>query len=246
MKRLILLAVAAAITMLSCSKNEDNSVSLSKMSYTLYHSQTENIQGENVTVLVWDSDNEFVATVSNGVIKGQFVGKTTVRESSRRPSFNVEVKPKYNLYTEPDMDWGASISTIRSRYGTPYSSDSNTLLYKSTNSNVPYYMYYFENGKLKYSSAIVKLSASSVLVDFLTERYLAVDVNMSTYTATLVHCYGKISDPKFDYGVGFTYSSSVGGLLVIYLPNSSSDTRADKDIQQCIENILVEKGINVE
>ncbi len=245
MKNLFLLAVAAVMLMPSCSKDEDNGASLSKVSYTLYHSQTENIQGDNVSDLDWDSENEFVATVSDGVIKGQFVGKTTVRESSHRLSFNVEVKPKYNLYTEPDIDWGASITTIRNRYGTPYSSDSEMLLYKSSNNSVPYYMYYFENGRLKYSYALVKLSASSALVDFLTERYLAVDVDMSTYTATFTHFYGKISDPQFDYAVGFTYSSSIGGILVCYAPESSTYTRTDKEIQQRIENLLIEKGIRM-
>ncbi len=245
MKKLFLLAVAAVMLMSSCSKDEDNGASLSKVSYTLYHSQTENIQGDNVSGLDWDSENEFVATVSDGVIKGQFVGKTTVRESSHRFIFNVEVKPKYNLYTEPDMDWGASMTTIRNRFGTPYSSDSEMLLYKSSNNSVPYYMYYFENGRLKYSGALVKLSASSALVDFLTERYLAVDVNMSTYTATFTHLYGKISNPQCDYAVAFTYSSSIGGILVCYAPESSTYTRTDKEIQQRIENLLIEKGIRM-
>ncbi len=245
MKKLFLLAVVSAFVMASCSKNEEKDVSLLKKSYTLYHSQTENIQGDNVSDLDWDSENEFVATVSDGVIKGQFVGKTSVRESSHGLSFNVEVKHKYNLYTEPDIDWGASITTIRNRYGTPYSSDSEMLLYKSINNSVPYYMYYFENGRLKYSSALVKLSASSALVDFLTERYLALDVDMSTYTASFAHFYGKISNPQCDYAVAFTYSSSIGGIIVTYAPNSSTYTRTDKEIQQRIENLLIEKGIRM-
>lgn len=246
MKRLFLLAVTAAMLMLACSKNEDNDVSLSKVFYILYHSQTENIQGENVSNLNWDSNNEFVATVSDGVITGQFVGQTAVSESAHKLAFNVEVKPKYNLYAEPDMDWGASITTIKSRHGAPYISDSEMLMYESGNDDVPYYMYYFENGKLKYSYALVKLSAGSTLVDFLAERYLTVDVNISTYTATYLHLYGKKSNPQSDYGVSFTYSSSVGGILVVYAPITSYDTRTNKDIQQYMENMLVERGLVVE
>lgn len=245
MKKLFLLAVAAAFVMASCSKNEENDVSLSKRSYTLYHSQSENIQGENVSSLDWVSDNEFVATISDEVIEGQFVGETNVKEISHGLSFSVEVKPKYNLYDEPNMDWGASMATIRNHYGTPYRSDSKVLIYESANNNVPYYMYMFENGKLKDSFVIVKLSASSALVDFLTERYLPIDVDMSTYTAYLIHCYGKISDPKNDYGVSFRYLSSVGGILVLYT-QMPSDTKANMDIQQDIENLLIEKGIKVE
>ena len=115
MKKLFLLALVATMSMTSCSK-EESEVSLSKMSYTLYHSQNEKIQGTNVNNLKWQSDNDFVAIISDGVIKGQFVGKTNVRESAHRLSFNVEVKPKYNLYDEPDMDWGTSIATIKSCY----------------------------------------------------------------------------------------------------------------------------------
>lgn len=245
MKKLLLLAIAAAMSMWSCSKNENNDAWLSEMSYTLYPSQTERIQGENVSNLNWDSHNEFVAMISGGVITGQFVGQTIVSESAHKLVFQVEVKPKYNLYTEPDMDWGASTTTIKKRYGTPYTSDSDMLMYKSNNDNVPYLIYYFENGKLKYSGALVKLSASSALVDFLSERYIAIDVNMSTYTASFTHCYGKLSDPQIDYAVMLTYSSSIGGLLVTYA-QVSSNTRTNIDTQQRIESLLVEKGIKME
>lgn len=160
------------------------------------------------------------------------------------------------------MNWGTSMTAIKSYYGTHYLLDSNTLLYKSNNGNVPYYIYIFENGKLKYSSAIVKLSASSALVDFLAERYLTVSVNTSTYTATYAHCYGKKTDPKCDYGVAFTYNSSIGGLLVAYAPISTSNstsnsklnftivnnnyTRANMDMSKYIEEIFVKNNIKVE
>lgn len=246
MKKMFFWAIAAAVAMASCSKNEED-VSLSKMSYTLYHSQNENIQGVNVSNLNWSSDNEFVAMISNGAIEGQFVGKTIVRESDHGLSFNVEVKPKYSLYEEPCLDFGVSMETIRSRYGTPYASESESLLYKNSNKNAPYYLYAFENGKLKYSYVVaIPLSAAYSLVDFLSERYLTADVDMNTYTAAYMHCYGKIADPKCDYFVGFTYNFSIDGFLVVYSNNASSNTRTCIDISKHIEDVLIKYNIKAE
>ncbi len=243
MKKLFLLAVVA-IGFISCSKNENDA--LSKRYYTLYHSQKENIQCENASIYDWVSNNEFVATISNGVIEGQFVGETGVKEPAHGLSFFVQVKPKYNLYDEPDLNWGASIETIRNRYGTPYSSDSELLVYKSSNSNVLDYMYMFNNNKLMCSCVIVPLSAASALGDFLAERYVLIGGNVDKYEAYLCHCYGKISDPKYDYAVAFKVNT--GGILVAYISKSAfTGTRVDItdiiDIQQRIENLLVEKGI---
>lgn len=249
MKKLFFVAVIAAIMMMSCSKNEDNRASLSKKSYTLYHSQTEIIQGTNVSALDWEVDNEFVATVSEGVITGQFVGTTSIKESAYQLSFNVEVLPKYNLYDEPCLDFGvATMETIRSMYGTPASYDSESLIYNSNNKNAPYYIYLFRNGRLYSSGVVVKLSAGSALADFLMERYLTVDVNMNTYTATFAHCYGKLANPQYDYSVGFTYSSSIGGLLVVYVANSSIYTRGIdlEALKEDIEDVVSINSIRID
>ncbi len=238
-------AIAAAVAMASCSKNEED-VSLSKMSYTLYHSQNENIQGVNVSNLNWSSDNEFVAMISNGVIESQFVGKTIVREFDHGLSFNVEVIPKYSLYEEPCLDFGASMETIRSRYGTPYISDLEYLIYKSSNENAPYYWYMFENGKLRSSCVIVQLSAAYPLENFLSERYLTLEGDMNT--KSFAHFYGEITDPKVDYGVGVTYNSSVDGLVVVYsnLSDLNTKTRTSIDISKHIEDALIKYNIKAE
>lgn len=239
MKKLFLLALVATMSMTSCSK-EENEVSLSKMSYTLYHSQNEKIQGTNVNNLNWQSNNDFVAIISDGVIKGQFVGKTNVHESAHGLSFNVEVKPKYNLYDEPDMDWGTSIATIKSRYGTPYSSNSESLIYKSDNKNAPYYIYVFKNGIMQSCGLVVPLSAASLLVDFLSERYLTYDVDMSKYTANFAHCYGSIVNPQIDYIIEMAYSSSMGGIVVAYVP---TNTKANVAVNEKIADFLIDVKI---
>lgn len=220
--------------------------SLSENHYVLHHSETEPIQGINVSDLEWESEDEFVAMVSDGVIKGQFVGKTNIGESEHGLSFTVEVKPEYNLYDAPDMNWGASMASIKNRYGTPYRSDSDALLYESENPNAPYYMYVFENGFLSYSYVIVPLSAASLLVDFLSERYMAVEVDTNKKTAYFSHCYGKISSPDSDYAVGFEYNSSLGGFLVCYAPVSTSAKSRNVDILKSTKEFLSGNNIIVE
>lgn len=218
----LMLLLATIITFGSCGGDDDepDSSKLTKTSYSMYHEDEQNIEGTNVKDLVWNSDNEFVATVEHGIIKGQFVGNTTV-QSTNNLSFSVEVKPLYHTYDEPCLDWGASKSTIKAKYGTPKSEDSSSLLYQTSNSKAPIMLFMFENGKLSGSGVVCKISVASQLADFLIERYVPIKVDTDSYTATLLHCYGKLSDPQVDYGVVMQYSSSIGGILVAYTPTKS-------------------------
>lgn len=95
----LMLLFATIFTFTSCGGDDDepDNTKLSKTSYSLYHEENQEIEGTNVSGLVWDSENEFVATVKNGVITGQFVGKTMVK-SSKNLSFTAEVKPRYHTY----------------------------------------------------------------------------------------------------------------------------------------------------
>lgn len=224
----LMLLLATTITFSSCGGDDDepDNSTLTKTSYSMYHEDERNIEGTNVIDLAWNSDNEFVATVEHGVITGQFVGKTTV-QSTNNLSFSVEVKPLYHTYDEPCLDWGASKSTIKAKYGTPKSEDSSNLLYQTSNSNAPIMLFMFENGKLSSSGVVCKISAVSQLADFLLERYVPVKVDTNNYSATLLHCYGKISDPQVDYGVAMQYSSSIGGILVAYAPTTSTSRSSE-------------------
>ena len=224
MKKVLLLALIAAMPVVSCTN--EVKATLSKTHYTLYHSTTEKIQGTDVENIDWQSNNEFVATISNDVIEGQHVGNTRVESPKGGLVFSVEVKPRYSLYDEPDMDWGASKATIMSRHGKPYISTDDVLFYESGNQNVPLYGYLFKNDELYSSAVFAKVSAISNLIDFLTERYITIKVDESTYTAYFTHCSGKIKDPKIDYAVGMSYSSSIGAIQVLYI-NTENNTKSD-------------------
>lgn len=226
-----MLLLATLLTFTACGgDDEPDNTKLSQTSYTTYHDDTQEIKGTNLSDIVWSSENEFVATVKNNVITGQYVGKTMVKSTTKNMSFSVEVKPKYNTYEEPYLDWGASKSAIKAKYGTPKSEDTNSLLYQTSNSSAPIMLYVFENGKMSTCGVVCKISTAYELGDFLVERYVPVKVDVDNYSATLLHCYGKISDPQVDYGVAMQYNSSIGGILVAYTHVNSSKSRSVDNI----------------
>jgi len=228
----LMLLLATQLTFTACSGDdvEPDNTKLSQTSYTMYHEDTQNIKGSNVSDIVWSSENEFVATVKNNVITGKYVGKTTVNSATKNLTFSVEVKPKYKTYEEPSLNWGASKSDIKAKYGTPQSEATNSLLYQTSNPNAPIMLYVFENGKMSTCGVVCKVSTAYELGDFLVERYVPVKVDIDNYSATFLHCYGKISNPQVDYGVGMQYNSSIGGILVAYTNLNSSRSRSGDTI----------------
>lgn len=228
MKKLLLLVAMATMAFTGCSKDDDSNKSqLLNKSYSMYHEDTQPIEGTNISDLTWDSENEFVATVKGNTITGQFIGKTTVRSTTDGLSFTVEVNPRYHLYNEPLLDFGASKAEIKAKRGTPTSEDTTSLLYETGNVNAPYELYVFQNGGLYTCGVTCKLSVASTLADFLIERYLTINVDMNKYSATFMHCYGKINDPQVDYGVGMQYKS---GILLIGYTEIKDKTRSSLDI----------------
>lgn len=226
-----MLLFATLLSFTSCGgDDEPDNTKLSQTSYTMYHEDTQEIKGSNLSDIVWSSENEFVATVKNNVITGQYVGKTTIKSTIENMSFSVEVKPKYHTYEEPYLDWGASKSAIKAKCGTPKSEDTNSLLYQTSNSSAPIMLYVFENGKMSTCGVVCKISTAYELGDFLVERYVPVEVDVDTYSATLLHCYGKMSDPQVDYGVAMQYDSSIGGILIAYTHVNNSKSRGADNI----------------
>ena len=217
------LLCATMVCATSCEQDEGevtNQVLLSKTSYTMYSDATTTIEGSNLTNAIWSSNNEFVATANGSSLSSDKVGSTNLYCNGQKIS--VIVKPRYSLYTEPDMSWGSSKSSIISKYGTPFADDGQIIMYKTTNSSVPYIAYMFNETGLSSCGAVVQLTAGSSLVDFLGERYVFYSLNTSTYTASFAHCYGRKDNPQVDYGGQMAYQSSIGGILVVYASNNST------------------------
>ncbi|MBE6182369.1 MAG: hypothetical protein E7148_06720 [Rikenellaceae bacterium] len=219
----LMLLCATMVGTMSCEQEGEDAgsqVLLSRTSYIMYSDATITIDGSGLTNVTWSSNNEYVATANGNTLSSDKVGSTKLYCNGQRIS--VIVKPRYSLYTEPDMSWGSSKSSIISKYGTPFADDGQTIMYETTNTSVPYIAYMFNETGLFSCGAVVKLTAGSALVDFLGERYVFYSVNTSTYTATFAHCYGRKDNPQVDYAGKMAYQSSIGGILVVYASNSST------------------------
>lgn len=220
-----MLLCTVAIGFVSC-QSENQDLNLTKTNYTLYSDATTKIEGSDLSNTVWDSDNEFVAVAEGDVLTSKLVGSTTIK--SGNSNIFVTVKPRYTLYKEPEMLWGCTKKQIIAKCGTPTSTSGDTVIYETGNYAAPYELYLFENDRLTSCGVLVQLSYSSNLIDFIGERYVIIAVEGAT--ATFVHCYGKISDPKFDYGGQLAYQSSLGGLLVGYVANSSNSSSSEVSV----------------
>ena len=236
---LMLLFATMLLLLTGCSKDEPDKSKLSQQLYSMYPEETQDIQGTNLSDVIWDSNNEFATTVQNNVITGRYVGNAIVRSTTGNLVFSVNVSPKYHTYTEPSLEWGASKSEIRKIYGAPDSEKDNALFYKTTNTDAPIMIFMFKNDGMYTCGVLCKYSSASQLGNFLAERYVPVDVDYSNYTATMLHCYGKISEPQVDYGVAMQVSSSVGGILVAYTRvNGTNSTRGvDIDYDGAIKSL---------
>lgn len=85
-----MLLLATLFMFTACGDDELDNIKLSKTTYTMNHKESQKIEGTNVADIVWNPDNEFVATVKDNTITGQYVGKTTVKSATKNLVFFVE------------------------------------------------------------------------------------------------------------------------------------------------------------
>lgn len=217
-----LLYIVAITSSYSCGEYDDWEylITLYKTFYIMHPNEIATIDGCGLDVAKWNSKNEFVAVAKADKITSNKIGTTTISYNGQ--GIRVTVNPNHHLYTEPDMSWGSNKSSIISKYGVPYADNGNTILYKTSNSDVPFIAYMFNEGGLFSCGAIVLLSAGGRLLDFLDERYVFYSVNIYDYTASFAHCYGKKDNPQIDYAGQMAYQSSIGGILVVYANNRST------------------------
>jgi hypothetical protein len=113
-------------------------------------------------------------------------------------NFKLIVKPKSNLYPEPDVKFGDSKSSIVAKFGTPddeTSDETSSLIAYSDYSNAaPDLIFVFDSSnKLSGYAVVVRSMYSSIVADFLSERYLFVNEedNLFMFINGLnnKHCY---------------------------------------------------------
>ncbi|MDR3119131.1 MAG: hypothetical protein LBU44_06905 [Mediterranea sp.] len=224
-KRLVLLIGVLPIVFAGCSKDDDTDViSLKVSEKTLYFEDKYQIEATSEAAINYTVENEYHAKVSEtGLVAARFVGETNVLLSNGKDTknFKVIVRPKSNLYPEPDVKFGDSKSSIIAKFGTPDSETSSAIAYADYSNTAPVLMFAFDSAnKLDSYILMVKSMYSSTLADFLLERYLAVSekdglflfINgLNTTTATMA--------------IGLQlYNTSFWS--VTYIPSTSTSTKS--------------------
>lgn len=219
----LLLLLALLSLCLSCSENT-TPLTLNTTSVSLY-SGDEHMITSNGTNVSFKSRNPYIAGVneSTGKVIGRTIGKTIIDVTSDQGSaqLNIQVKPKYNTYVEPCIDFYQSKNYIISMFGTPDSETDEGIMYVYPDNKKHFAdMYAFENNKLSVSYAIMHQDYAAEAMKFLGERYIPVGISdggayvfangISEETATMLVSMSKMSGYKF--------------YMIIYMP-SPSNTR---------------------
>ena len=228
MKKMLftLLSMVTVMCLNSCSNDEpSNQEKLSKTNVILYVGETEIITYEGNEYCYWYSENEKIASVDEGKISTNLVGKTKIYANNL--VCNVEVLPNLTSYDEPYLKWGATRSEVKN-YMSSYTLSKETsdqLVYIGVGNEFAY-VYLFENGILTNASMGIYYSNSEGLVDFMAERY--------NFSNEIDGYYTFVSPDDKTYGA---ISLEDSYIMVLYMPRSN--TRALPVIN--IEDIHREK-----
>lgn len=220
--RKILFLVTTVITMAGCSSSDESKLTLSTNHVSLYSEETETITASDKAT--WSSDDEFVASVNNnGTISGEHVGTTVVTAASNngQGKCTVEVKAKYNTYTDPIFEFEASKSTIKTKEKRTLDDEKEeSLLFKPEKSTIGGVGYLFKNGKMNAIAVNVKTSSALEATKFLIERYLVVGAGVGNIAGAMINNLPNKAT------MGITMSVESGYVLVLYMPYNKNKNRS--------------------
>jgi hypothetical protein len=208
--------------MLFGCKKENDDIALSVSKTYLYYDDTYQIEATSDFPVTYVSENEYHAKVSDaGLVTARHIGETNIILSNGKTTtkFNVTVKPRQNLYVEPNVKFGDTRSSIIAKFGTPddVSSDGSSILYMDYSSSAAGLMFSFDdNDKLDGYSLMIKSFYASQLADFLIERYQIVSEKNGLYLFI-----NSMLPSTATMAVGLQiYNSSY--LIVTYIPGTTA------------------------
>ncbi len=235
-KRLTLLAalIFALASLSSCSSDDDEQQGPKHEDVNLSTGETYSIStGGN-----WQSAEPLIASVSGNIVTAQRVGTTTI--SSESSSFQLTVNPRYNLYDTPCLQWGASpsyVNTFMDGYNM-LKVEGNIVMYDGKGGATSY-AYLFENNRLKSSAVLVDAMAyGDALVDYLTERYIVIDVNESENYVMMVNI-----EQDMALMISFYVISSNLYSMVLYTSIDSTESRTRNSVSHEMEHAIKELNI---
>lgn len=171
----LLLITVLVFTLSSCEKEKANLISVTVLEKTFNFEDEYQIEATSKSAISYTVENEYNAKITQtGYLTAGRVGETTIslNNSEDQKTFKVIVKPKYNLYPEPNIKFGATKNSIISQFGSDYIETEGNIAYSNT---APIILFLFDASKKLESYAIIVESIySSTLGSFLVERYLPV------------------------------------------------------------------------
>lgn len=246
MKKFLYLTLAAIMTA-SCS-NSGNDNRLKQSDYTVNYGESIKIDGEGSVKI----ENTFIASFSNGEIKGNHVGQTTgVYDGEQQISINV--LPKYTYIDYPVCEWGISASELKSKHkaGVLADEDGKSVTYaiNSGTKRKHSYTYVFSNNKLVYCFLIVPFTDAKVIVDWLGQKFNlgltgddtvfsgGFDANTTEEATTILGIASSTLNTKL-------YSYSLGYTLIFMDPLYNTSTTKAYEIDSFnIERLIKEFNI---
>ena len=147
MRKIYFLLPVLCLTILftSCKEDEKNDLNISPVEMNLTVGDTKIIKvNDGVSGYYFTSGNEYIASVEkDGVITAIRIGETeiTVRDKNNSSAkCKVKITGKSKMYTEPCMQFGASISQVKSfEKRTLRGEDDESLVYLGENKYVDMY-----------------------------------------------------------------------------------------------------------
>lgn len=175
----IFILVICMIALASCKKDEQaNIINIKNINETMYSGDSVNINAQSSLPLVYASANEYNAIVSkSGIITAFFIGETdiSVTDGTQTKLVHVRVKPKYDLYPDPFLQFGETRNSLIYKLGQPSQKTDSAIFYLNYSESAQVIEYLFDSSnKLKSVAVFVKTSYSSELGGFLAERYFPI------------------------------------------------------------------------
>lgn len=228
MRKHIILSAIVVLAFLSMSCKKDEKINLLSTEISLYHLDKCSIQATSSLPITYTSSNEFHAKVNTaGLVEGRYVGKTTIKLMTDNDIryVNVTVKPKYNLYSEPNIQFGESKSSIINKFGEPDNTTSTGVYAYNMVGMFNYILMiiFDDNDKVETYAIAVSSDLTSTLSSFLSERYMFIHYDNSKYW----YVNGLTPQTTTKYIVN--YLMNVNYWVVLYMPFNTEKNNKDID-----------------
>ncbi|MBR5603153.1 MAG: Ig-like domain-containing protein [Bacteroidales bacterium] len=214
MKKVFLFFMVLSAVMLYSCKEDVITVKNGEL-VQLNHGDTHQIEAESVSMIRYESSDEYCAQVSQyGLVQANYVGSANIllNNEIEEKIVKVEVKAVSSLYEEPDIAFGDTKLSVIDKLGTPSEDNGNTFIYKDYSSSVSYLLVLFENDRVLSYAVMLDHSYSSELATFIGERYRSLGVidKYFCYINSL-----QVADATMMVGLGtYSYNQEVYDVAV--------------------------------